>query len=333
MPDKCKVRTEEVRFQNGDITLVGDLYLPTTTGIHPAVVYIHGSGPQSRKDIWGYAGSAKRFATQGVATLVYDKRGVGDSTGNWQEADFFALAEDGLAGLGLLQSRDDIDSRQIGVLGGSQGGWLGPLMASRSDDVAFVISFSGPGVTPHEQNLYSFRNWLPATGIAEEEWPTYVDNYTRLYATVRHYLTTGEDWEAAEREFVGYLIGQGVLSPEEVAAWSEQGGDSESVLRPYVQKMISELDYDPVPALEKVTCPMLAIWGEKDVVVPVEKSVKVFDEALKRAGNEDFTLKVFPNLDHGLQPPPDERRSDNEYDTRFLEAIADWILERVDIAS
>lgn len=332
MPDQSKVRTEEVRFHNGDITLVGDLYLPTTIGIHPAVVCVHGSGPQSRKDNWGYTDAVEHFARQGVATLVYDKRGVGDSTGNWQEADFFALAEDGLAGLGLLQSRDDINSRQIGVLGGSQGGWIGPLMASRSDDVAFVISFSGPGVTPHEQNLYSFRYWHRASGIAEEEWPTYVDSYVRLNATVRHYLTTGEDWEAAEREFVGYLIRQGVLSPEEVEAWSEQGGDSESVLRPYIEKIVSELDYDPVPALESVTCPMLAIWGDKDVVVPVEKSVTVFDEALKRAGNEDYTLRVFPNLDHGLQPPPAERRSDDEFDTRFLETIADWILERVDIA-
>ena len=333
MPDQCKVRTEEVRFHNGDITLVGDLYLPTTIGIHPAVVCVHGSGPQSRKDIWGYAGAAKRFATQGVATLVYDKRGVGDSTGSWQEADFVALAEDGLAGLGLLQSRDDIDSRQIGVLGGSQGGWIGPLMASRSDDVAFVISFSGPGVTPHEQNLYTFRNWQPATGIAEDEWPSYIDGYKRLNATARHYLSTGDGWEEAEREFVGYLIRHGALSPEEVEAWSEQGGDSESVLGPYMQKMISELNYDPVPALERVTCPMLAIWGDKDVIVPVEKSVTVFDESLKRAENEDYTLKVFPNLDHGLQPPPAERRSDEEYDTRFLETIANWILERVDIAS
>lgn len=332
MTDRCEVSTEEVRFHNGDITLVGDLYLPATAGIHPAVVCVHGSGPQSRKDIWGYASAAERFATQGVATLVYDKRGVGDSTGNWQEADFFDLAEDGLAGLGLLQGRDDINSRQIGLLGGSQGGWIGPLMAARSDDVAFVISFSGPGVTPHEQNLYSFRNWLPETGITEEEWPTYVDNYTRLYATARHYLTTGEGWEAAEREFVGYLIRQGVVSPEEVEAWSEQGGDSEPVLRPYMQKMISELDYDPVPALEGVACPVLALWGDRDVVVPVEKSVTVFDEALKRAANSDYTLRVFPNLDHGLQPPPDERRSEDEFDTRFLETIAEWILDRVDIA-
>ena len=96
--------------------------------------------------------------------------------------------------------------------------------------------------------------------------------------------------------------------------------------------MISELDYDPVPVLESVKCPMLAIWGDKDVVVPVEKSVSVFEEALKRAGNGDYTLRVFPNLDHGLQPPLDERRSDDGFDTRFLETITDWILERVDVA-
>ena len=78
---------------------------------------------------------------------------------------------------------------------------------------------------------------------------------------------------------------------------------------------------------------MLAIWGDRDVIVPVEKSVDVFNQTLKQAGNLDYTLKVFPNADHGLRPPPEERTSEGEFISGYLETITGWVLERVNLAS
>jgi hypothetical protein len=62
-------------------------------------------------------------------------------------------------------------------------------------------------------------------------------------------------------------------------------------------------DYDPVPALERVTCPLLAIWGQRDIYVPVAASVAAFAAALGRAGNGSFRLEVVADADHGLRLP------------------------------
>ena len=321
--------TEKVGFRNDEITFAGTLSLPATDTPHPAVVFVHGAGPQSRKSFRRYI---QDFASHGIASLAYDKRGVGESTGDSEEGGFDDLAGDALAGIRFLQGRGDIEPSQIGILGESQGGWIGPL-AARSSDVAFVISVSGPGVTPHEQNLYQFRHgeWHPFSGIPEADWTSFVESYRRFNKTARRYLATGEGWEETQKEFLDYLIRIGAISPEQIDAELSGVDASDPILVPYVQSMISKLDYDPVPVLEKVRCPVLAIWGADDTNVPVDRSIAVFDEALRRAGNKDYTLKIFPNADHGLQLPPAKRTSDGEFVPGYLETITDWILERVDL--
>jgi len=106
---------------------------------HPAVVLFHGSGLQKRDLI-----TARWFAAEGIAALAYDKRGVGESGGDFRMVPFMELCDDGLGAIKYLKSRKEIDAKRIGVWGLSQGGWLGPRAASRSADVAFVIAVSGP---------------------------------------------------------------------------------------------------------------------------------------------------------------------------------------------
>jgi len=153
--DSRRVRELEVAFRSGNVTLAGTLFVPKVDGPHPGVVLFHGSGPQSRDSFTG-----RWFAEQGVAALAYDKRGVGKSSGDFRTVPFTDLVDDGLAGLAFLKARSDIDPKHIGVWGLSQGGWLGPLAASRSKDVAFVIAFSGPGVSPGEQMIFYDGNLL-----------------------------------------------------------------------------------------------------------------------------------------------------------------------------
>ena len=124
-----------VAFASGPTTLAGSLYLPARGGRHPAVILVHGSGPQTRDS---YAPFAKVFAKHGIATLIYDKRGTGALTGNWQRAPFSALADDAAAGLEFLRRRVEIDSTRVGIWGGSEGGWIAPWVASINPNVAFV---------------------------------------------------------------------------------------------------------------------------------------------------------------------------------------------------
>src|SRR5579863_6992940 len=135
-----ETREESVRFASGNLMLAGTLILPAGPPRYPAVFLFHGSGRQARD-----RSTARWFAEQGFAALTYDKRGVGESTGDFRAGPFMDLCDDGLAALEYLKSRKEIDARHIGVWGLSQGGWLGPLAASRSSDISFVIAVSGPG--------------------------------------------------------------------------------------------------------------------------------------------------------------------------------------------
>ena len=111
--------------------------------------------------------SARWFAAEGIAALAYDKRGVGESGGDFRKVPFMELCDDGLGAIMYLKSRNEIDAKRIGVWGLSQGGWLGPLAASRSADVAFVIAVSGPGVSPGEQMIVYYGNELREQGVDE----------------------------------------------------------------------------------------------------------------------------------------------------------------------
>jgi len=132
---------------NGSVTIAGTLDLPSTQGPHPVIIIVPGSGMSTRED----AGLATAlFVPQGIAVLRYDKRGVGESTGVFEAPGaetsvriFADLASDVVALISFLKSLPEIDAEQIGLFGSSQGGWIVPLVASQSDDVAFTICASG----------------------------------------------------------------------------------------------------------------------------------------------------------------------------------------------
>ena len=152
---------ETITFQNGDVTLAGTLDLPAGEGPFPAIVTIHGSPPLTRNDIYNLYVS-HFFVQHGFAVLRYDKRGAGESTGAYpevgtetSEVNLNILADDALAGVKFLRNHNLINPSMIGVSGFSQGGWIAPLAASKSADVAFAIALSGPTCTVGQEIYYS----------------------------------------------------------------------------------------------------------------------------------------------------------------------------------
>jgi dipeptidyl aminopeptidase/acylaminoacyl peptidase len=151
---------ETVTFQNVDVTLAGTLDLPAGKGPFPAIVTTHGSPPLTRND-WYTLMVSNFFVQHGYAVLRYDKRGAGESTGEYPEVGtenseaLNNLADDALAGVQFLKDHELIDPNMIGVEGFSQGGWIAPLAASKSSDVAFAISVSGPTASVGQEIYYS----------------------------------------------------------------------------------------------------------------------------------------------------------------------------------
>jgi uncharacterized protein len=151
-----RLRQLEVRFSSGTAVLSGTLTLPSGPGRHPAVAFVHGSGPTER----AYLPDLQALLVRnGVAVLAYDKRGIGQSSGTYPgesptAAAIDVLARDAVAASRFLRSQPEIDPARVGLAGHSQAGWIMPLAGSREPGIRFQVVFSGPAVTADENDLY-----------------------------------------------------------------------------------------------------------------------------------------------------------------------------------
>ncbi|ANN18119.1 alpha/beta hydrolase [Amycolatopsis orientalis] len=149
----------DVSFTSHGVTLHGTVVAPEGGGAAPGIVMVHGSGEHDRDD---YRAEAEAFAKAGIATLIYDKRTAGYSL---FERDYSVLADDALAAVQALRSRPGVDPARVGVWGLSEGGWVAPLAASKSEDVAFVVTIGANGVSPDRQQSWAFETYLRRGGV------------------------------------------------------------------------------------------------------------------------------------------------------------------------
>jgi len=322
---RAKVFTEEqVTFPSGDVTLAGSLRVPVSPGRHPAVVYAHGSGPGTRNQI---SLLAHFFLHRGFAVLGYDKRGVGGSTGDWRRIDFPELASDALAAVSFLRGRPDIDPNKVGLYGISQGGWVVSLAASRSTDVAFFISHSGPGVSPRKQEFTMLTNIMTMSGFSKEDIAGVLQAMGLLY----EYGKTGKNGEELDE-----LLEKLKQNPKLADFLPPPSKEVQREALYEKQKMGDpgwffhlDVDYDPIPAVKRVRCPGLFIFGKHDYTVPVEESVGRIEAALQEATNERCQVVVLPNAGHGVleidpakptQPASPMRLADG-----YLKLLSDWL--------
>ena len=179
----------------------------------------------------------------------------------------------------------NINANQIGLFGWSNSAWTVTLAASRSKDVGFIITQSLISVPPYEQETYRAENSLRADGFPESVVKEAGD-FMRLKFEVGR---TGEGWERL----------QGIMEKSRNERWLPYTNPPRSLER-LRQTWETQFSYDPVPAFEKITCPVLAFWGGLDRYVPVQKSIMIFEQALKKAGNKNYTTKVFSTGRHDL---------------------------------
>lgn len=270
-----------VEFASGGTRLAGTFLVPDGPGRHPALVLLHGSGAQDRN---GTLPFARFLLRHGLALLAYDKRGVGGSSGDWQKASFDDLAADALAAVAFLKGRPEIDAGRIGLLGASQGGWIGPLAASRSPEVALVVSVAGPGVTPAEQTLDLIAGEMRVGGVPEDE----VQEALALTRLSLQYARSGSGWEE-------YLAAREKSSKRDWFPYfplPAEKSDPQWALHGLI------MDFDPAPVLAALRCPVLALFGGKDLGVPAEKNRRLWESALSRGSHRDHALVVFDDANH-----------------------------------
>lgn len=149
-------RVEAIEFDSHGATLAGSIAFPENRTIHSAIVFVHGSGEQQRNMHW-----AERFAKEGIVALVYDKRGVGKSGGEYEskqsvsEKNISLLADDAVAALKALASHPSLEGIPVGIAGISQAGWIAPLAAERSHLAKFIVLWSAPVCKVSEEDIFS----------------------------------------------------------------------------------------------------------------------------------------------------------------------------------
>ena len=147
---------ENIEFISHNVKLSGTIVFPNNGEIHSAVVFVHGSGKQTRNIHW-----AKRFASEGIAALVYDKRGVGRSGGEYEgnqsvsEKNVNLLADDSIAALNVLHKHAKTKNLPLGLTGISQAGWIVPIASEKSKLVNFMVLWSSPVCKVSEEDIFS----------------------------------------------------------------------------------------------------------------------------------------------------------------------------------
>ncbi len=302
---------EAVRYQSRDIALAAELMLPRRDGHFPAAVIIQGSGASDRRNAWARAVS-ELLVHRGVAVLLTDKRGSGESGGDWRTASFDDLALDALSGVAYLRGRPEIDRERVGLVGLSQGGWIAPLVAARFAQVAFVINIAGAAVSFAEQSFVEMANTARQAGLSEEQ----VGEVLELNRAVARYLTTG-DWE-----HYSSLRQRALQGPwKNIAAGFPASPD-----QPIWSFLRSVATFDPMPYWLQVSQPVLVAYGEDDERdnVPVAESVRRLQFGFQAVGKRNYHIMVVPGVGHSLI---DHQR--HELAPAFVDALDRWTREHV----
>lgn len=328
---------EEVSYKNpkDNVKLAGTLTLPRGEGKHPAVILITGSGGQDRDETVAghrpFLVLADYLTRKGIAVLRVDDRGIGGSGGGSLSETSEDFAGDVLAGIEYLKTRKEINPKQIGLIGHSEGGMIAPIAAARSKDVAFIVMLSGLGQTGEELLLTQLALLQKAGGQKPEAIAQAVDFQKSLYAIIK----SEPDNRLAEQKINEMLAKRkGKMNERELKEFALV----ETELKTHLPLMLSSwyryfLSYNPRPTLEKVKVPVLALNGENDLQVAWKENLDLIAAALKAGNNKDFTVKSFPKLNHLFQTSQtggleEYGKIEETIAPAVLETIADWILKR-----
>ena len=310
---------EDVAFRNDDATLSGRLIVPASSGPHPAIVLLHGSGPLTRYSFGPYP---RFFQSLGFAVLIYDKRGTGASTGQRLDVSTWMLnrskyypediAGDARAAVEFLQRRSDIDARRIGVWGSSEGGMLATHVAARAPNVAFAINSSG-FMGPLWQTMeYQVGAQLRTRNLSGSELAL-AHNLFRLWVDVARggrgyetYLQAHEAMLANGRAWPPVLSRRAM--PLEQLRWMWD-------------HMIS---FNSLPDLLHVRCPVMGLFGADDTVTDAQVAAAAMRRKLVAAGNRNVATHIFADAGHSLmETPSGARMAPGVFDT-----LSEWLKTR-----
>jgi len=323
----------DMAFASGSLSLVGTLRLPVSDDdVYPVALFIHGSGPVNRDgnaidldtgnmvmEIDVYRQLAVALSEAGIASFQFDKRGVGDSEGEASLASRSDLLDDARAAIQVLREQPEIDPNRIILIGHSEGSYLAPVLAVGEADIAGVVLLAGAARALDAITRWQVESLLGQQGIEGAALEAALVQQDQYIAFV----------ESSEGEWSDYTIAE--LQAE--IPWLNEDAATQLKATPLALSWLREHYLaEPAEVIAQLQDPVLIISGDKDLQVPSSEA-ELLNELLATAGNDDVTVRVFPDLNHLLRYHPEEpnltyRHVNEPVDQRVIEVVQDWILER-----
>src|SRR5215469_2377029 len=319
-------REEEVSYKNpaANIQLAGTMTIPSGQGRFPAVLLMQGSGPHDRDEtIFGHKPFlvlADYLTRRGIVVLRADKRGIGKSAGDYAKVVIQDFASDADAGVAYLKTRPEVDPHKIGLIGHSEGGVEAPMAAAHNPEVRFVVMMAGMGVPGDQLLPEQLRLIEQAAGASADAIEKDVAMERELLAAVER----DKDDAVLQKELREKLTGK--LSNQQLDAQFKM------VSSPWFRSL---LEYDPAATLVQVTCPVLALNGDKDLQVPPQQNLPPIRKALAAGGNNNYEIDELPGLNHLFQTAKTGAISEyGEIEETMspvaMEKVASWILKQTE---
>ncbi|NOY36115.1 MAG: alpha/beta hydrolase [Chlorobi bacterium] len=256
--------SRNIHFNSGKETLYGQMILTDTTGKIPLVVFLSGSGPSSSYRT-NYAGFLRFFFEekllgQGIALMYFDKRGVGQSTGNWYKTDFYERAADAAAAIDFACNTGWIDPARICVAGHSQGGWIAQIVAARYPErISCAVSMSGATFGVFQQLVNDYQSERVCKGVDSTLAHQKAVQKAQLTMRVVRWFPLTENMKQLK------LIG----------------------------------DFDPRKEIQNIRLPVLFTFAGNDELVYPAWCMDVLHGLYPSGIPANFTVKTFPGTDHG----------------------------------
>jgi dienelactone hydrolase len=318
-------REVAVVFPAGESSLAGLLLLPAAPAPHPAVVFVNDAGAADRNGAGTVASLARHLLQHGIASLVWDRPGVGASTGDFATQSIPDRADEALAAVRFLRSRSDIQRRRVGVVGFGQGGVVAPLAAALSSDVACVVTLAASQLPAHEQEMFLVEDALRADGFSDKAIAEALE-LTKLRLELVRGGGMYQELDETQKVFIG-------------RPWFEYVRYRD---RKHFASSRLTIEYDPAPSWAKVHSPVLALFADKDPSCRIEPSVTVIRQGLEKAGNTDLTIKAIPKADHGFAVSETGGRKEARQRAKqrsaadgvelapgYLDTVGSWLLTRL----
>ncbi len=323
---------EEVVYHNAldQTKLAATLTIPKGQGPFPAAILLTVAGPNDRNQMHGspphkpYQVLADHLSRNGIAVLRADDRGVGGSSGDLFQSNIADFAEDAKAGFNYLKTRKEVDQSKIGFIGNSEGTLVGPLAASQLENVAFIVTLGGIGITGGEVILDQAAGLGPLAGMMEDQIVNTQKRTRQLFSILRQ---EKDSLKAAGK--IRSLVQKNEGTPKSNLFLLPQSPEEQIRLftSPWYRYQI---DYDPAPVLQQLKCPFLALHGDIDPFVLPDKNLEAIAQNLRKGGNEQYAIIKLKSINHVFQDatsgsPLEYNKNETSFSPRALKLILHWL--------